>query len=81
MHQVEESSDKRIRAVSKKNTQLPDQVTGVFVYEEIQADEPSRNICGELFFSDFPDFKPNMTPKEILQAGGFSSKDYIAEFQ
>ena len=32
---------------------------------------PSRNKNGELIFSDYPDFKPNLTPKEIFQLGSF----------
>ncbi|XP_028838435.1 uncharacterized protein LOC114791975 isoform X2 [Denticeps clupeoides] len=30
-----------------------------------------KNEKGQLVFKDFPDFKPNMTPKEVLQAGSF----------
>ncbi|KAL4630856.1 hypothetical protein GN956_G16044 [Arapaima gigas] len=30
-----------------------------------------RNHNGELIFEDFPEFRPNMTPKEVLQAGSF----------
>ncbi|KAJ7394421.1 hypothetical protein OS493_000230 [Desmophyllum pertusum] len=30
-----------------------------------------RDKHGKLLFADFPDFKPNMTPKEVLQAGSF----------
>lgn len=35
------------------------------------ADGPKRDKHGKLVFTDFPDFKPNMTPKEVLQAGSF----------
>lgn len=35
------------------------------------AKEPTRNKKGELVFPDFPEFHPNMTPKEVLQAGSF----------
>ena len=35
------------------------------------ADLPKRNQHGKLVFTDFPDFKPNLTPKEVLQAGSF----------
>ena len=28
---------------------------------------PRRDSNGCLIFADFPDFKPNLTPKEILQ--------------
>ena len=32
---------------------------------------PKRDKHGKLVFADFPDFKPTMTPKEVLQAGSF----------
>lgn len=35
------------------------------------ADVPKRDKYGKLVFTDFPEFKPNMTPKEVLQAGSF----------
>ena len=35
------------------------------------ASVPKRDKHDKLVFADFPDFKPNMTPKEVLQAGSF----------
>ena len=32
---------------------------------------PIRNHKGQLVFEGVPDFYPNMTPKEVLQAGSF----------
>lgn len=32
---------------------------------------PKKNKKGELVFNDYPDFRPNLTPKEIIQAGSF----------
>lgn len=37
----------------------------------LTAPEPSRNAQGELLFDGEPEFRPNMTPKEVLQAGSF----------
>jgi hypothetical protein len=35
-------------------------------------DIPARDLrTGELYFKDFPYFRPNMTPKEVLQSGSF----------
>lgn len=33
--------------------------------------EVKKNDKGQLVFKDCPDFRPNMTPKEVLQAGSF----------
>ncbi|XP_076445586.1 uncharacterized protein LOC143283287 [Babylonia areolata] len=35
------------------------------------ASPPTRNKKGELVFEGAPDFRPNMTPKEVMQAGSF----------
>lgn len=32
---------------------------------------PKRNAKGQLVFLDHPELRPNMTPKEVLQAGSF----------
>ena len=32
---------------------------------------PKKNSKGQLVFPDAPEFRPNMTPKEVLQAGSF----------
>lgn len=32
---------------------------------------PERNNLGELVFLDHPNFRPNLTPKEVLQMGSF----------
>lgn len=38
---------------------------------QLTAPEPTRNKKGELVFEDEPEFLPNRTPKEVLQAGSF----------
>lgn len=32
---------------------------------------PKKNAKGQLVFPDHPELRPNMTPKEVLQAGSF----------
>lgn len=32
---------------------------------------PRRNKRGEIIFKDYPDFKPNLTPREIFKLGSF----------
>jgi len=38
---------------------------------ELTAPLPTRNSKNQLIFPDQPDFKPNLTPKEVLQRGSF----------
>lgn len=37
---------------------------------------PIKNKYGELIFKDFPNFKPNLTPKEVIQSGSFGGTYY-----
>jgi hypothetical protein len=32
---------------------------------------PKKNSYGEIKFKDYPDFKPNLTPREVLKRGSF----------
>lgn len=40
------------------------------VYDNVMP-QPKRNPKGELVFTDFPQFRPNLTPREVLQLGSF----------
>uniref|UniRef100_K1PYJ8 Uncharacterized protein n=1 Tax=Magallana gigas TaxID=29159 RepID=K1PYJ8_MAGGI len=57
----------------KTHPKLVDPATNKETVGQIKysAKEPTRNKKGELVFPDFPEFHPNMTPKEVLQAGSF----------
>ena len=45
----------------------------LFQSETIEFTEPipKKNAKGQLIFPDHPELRPNMTPKEVLQAGSF----------
>ena len=45
----------------------PDEVE---VYDHVMP-LPKKNQKGELVFPDFPQFRPNLTPREVLQLGSF----------
>ena len=32
---------------------------------------PKKNKYGEIVFKEYPDFRPNLTPKEIFKLGSF----------
>jgi hypothetical protein len=36
-----------------------------------EADIPTRNKHGELVFKDHPEFRPNLSPKQVMQLGSF----------
>ena len=42
------------------------------IYKKIgEGPVPTRNELGEYVFPDYPDFRPNLSPKEVLQMGSF----------
>jgi len=47
----------------------------IIIYEEIKK-LPRKNRYGELVFEDFTVFRPNLTPKEVIQAGSFGGTYY-----
>ena len=42
------------------------------VYTEASP-RPTRSANGDLVFQDYPNFRPNLTPKEVLQMGSFGN--------
>ena len=59
---------RRKTAKSSKTKETPEHGHGP---QDSTSSMPERDKHGKLLFADFPDFKPNMTPKEVLQAGSF----------
>ncbi|KAI1902680.1 hypothetical protein AGOR_G00018510 [Albula goreensis] len=68
----EKSSKKRKSTSSKadlETSELPSKKTKI----QENTVGVKRNEKGQLIFEDFPQFQPNMTPKEVLQAGSFGA--------
>lgn len=65
-YQAEQSSASNNATSSKNNISR----SKVVVYDD-KLDIPSRDKKGCLVFSDHPEFRPNLTPKEVLQRGSF----------
>lgn len=42
-----------------------------FVLKGNKQSIPNRNKNGEFVFPDYPTFRPNLSPEEILRAGSF----------
>ena len=42
-----------------------------FVATSVDLKEGKRNKAGLLVFEGYPDFHPNLTPKQVIQAGSF----------
>ena len=52
----------------KKAKEIKTKSSGIVIYPERQP-LPSRNSDNEFVFPDYPAFRPNLSPKEVLQAG------------
>ena len=53
-----------------KEAEMKAPPSDVDVHEE-QKPVPSKNKDGEIVFDDAPDFRPNLTPSEVLHLGSF----------
>eukprot|EP00599_Poterioochromonas_sp_BG-1_P000062 CAMPEP_0173146276 /NCGR_PEP_ID=MMETSP1105-20130129/8396_1 /TAXON_ID=2985 /ORGANISM="Ochromonas sp., Strain BG-1" /LENGTH=266 /DNA_ID=CAMNT_0014060445 /DNA_START=100 /DNA_END=901 /DNA_ORIENTATION=+ len=60
------SNDDAIEIIEKKTSRL-----APVLVERTKKPLPTRHPDGRLAFKDFPEFQPNLTPKEIIQAGSF----------
>lgn len=78
--EIIETREKRTRKAKNKNpagdnTAAVDVVAPVPILEvrvlEGVAEMPTRRVDGLIVFHDHPEFTPNVTPAEILQAGAF----------
>lgn len=66
--QVKEKPSKRRKiAINNKSKETSEDETTSTTNTSV----PTRDKHGKLVFADFPDFKPTMTPNEVLQAGSF----------
>ena len=67
IHVKEKPSKRRKTATNNKSKETSEDETTSSTNTSV----PKRDKHGKLVFADFPDFKPTMTPKEVLQAGSF----------
>lgn len=67
MHVKEKPGKRRKTATNNKSKETSEDETTSSTNSSV----PKRDKHGKLVFADFPDFKPTMTPKEVLQAGSF----------
>ena len=42
----------------------------------VDPSEGTRDELGRLVFDDAPDFRPTLTPKQVIQAGSFGGYDF-----
>jgi len=64
---LEAKGSKSEEKKSKKKTEEDKRDLGF----ELTADPPTRNKKNQLVFDGAPDFRPNLSPKEVLQRGSF----------
>lgn len=62
-HSAESTSKKRTTK-SQRKQEIP------IINDEYQP-LPKRNKAGYLVFEDYPEFRPNLTPAEVIQKGSF----------
>lgn len=70
-----EGKPKRAKA-TKEATPAADKSSSYVKPDEVEVYDnvmplPKKNQKGELVFPDFPQFRPNLTPREVLQLGSF----------
>jgi len=66
---LEDEEEKGESSSSKKNKEKTEESEPA--KDNKAKSEPAKDKKGRLVFPDFPDFKPSLTPKEVLQLGSF----------
>jgi hypothetical protein len=67
---AQHSESSLIKPTKLKEEPIASPLIGVRQYSVLKP-IPERNDAGELVFLDYPNFRPNLTPKEVLQMGSF----------
>lgn len=68
LQRIEDEENVPVREVKKNKVMTNDDM------ENLEFDTsliPSRNSSGELVFEDYPHFRPNLTPEEVIRMGSF----------
>jgi hypothetical protein len=68
---VKASPNSAFNVVEERDTDIKQSRLAPVLVKRTKKPLPTRAEDGKLIFPDFPEFQPNLTPKEIIQAGSF----------